>query len=246
MTTSLESLTAAREVPPAADRLKDLAAILFDLDGTLIDTVELIRVSFRYATEKVLGEAVPDEITMAHVGRPLRQQFTEMAPDHVEELLNTYRAFNRAHHDELAKSYPGTKETIEALAACGVRMGVVTSKGSPVAIHGLEHFGLADYFEIVVSADDVPIHKPDPYPLRFAAEKMGVALDRCVYLGDSPHDMQAAISGDAISVAALWGAFTRDQVLAPGPDYAIDSITELPALLNGGAVKYALRKEDLQ
>lgn len=230
-------------LPSAPERLRQLSAVLFDLDGTLIDTVELIRVSFRYATEKVLGEAISDEITMANVGQPLRQQFVDMAPDHVEELLDVYRAFNRAHHDELARAYPGTCETVKTLAERGVRMGVVTSKGSLMALHGISHFGLADFFEVVVTADDVAIHKPDPYPLRFAADKMGVPLEYCVYLGDSPHDMQAAISGSAISVAALWGAFSAKDVLAPGPEYALNAIEELPTFLNGSAELYGVKRE---
>lgn len=231
----------SEQLPPPHERLGSLAAVLFDLDGTLIDTVELIRVSFRHATEKVLGEAIPDEITMANVGQPLRQQFMDMAPDHVEKLLDVYRAFNRAHHDELARAYPGTVETVRKLANAGVRMGVVTSKGAPTAMHGLDHFGLTEFFEVVVTADDVPIHKPDPYPLRAAAKKMLVPLEYCVYVGDSPHDMQAAISGSAISVAALWGAFNAEVVLAPGPDYALDSIMQLPDLTNGQADRFALK-----
>jgi len=245
MTNTPESATTAtRELPQPSERLKELRAILFDLDGTLIDTVELIRVSFRYATEKVLGQAIPDEITMANVGQPLRQQFTDMAPDHVEELLDVYRAFNRAHHDELAHAYPDTLATVKGLAAAGVRMGVVTSKGGPTAMHGLELFGIAGYFEVIVTADDVPVHKPDPYPLRYAADEMGVPLEYCVYLGDSPHDMEAAISGNAISVAALWGAFSAADVLAPGPEYALDTIGQLPALLNGSAERFAVPRRE--
>jgi pyrophosphatase PpaX len=240
--TPLNPTPPSAPLPPASARLKSAAAVLFDLDGTLIDTVELIRISFRHATEKVLGEAIPDEITMANVGQPLRQQFMDMAPDHVEKLLDVYRAFNRAHHDELACAYPGTLETVQRLSEAGVRMGVVTSKGAPTAMHGLDHFGLSQYFEVVVTADDVPVHKPDPYPLRFAAKKMLVPLEYCIYVGDSPHDMTAAINGSAVSVAALWGAFPSDVVLAPGPDYALDEIVQLPDLMNGGADAFSVKR----
>jgi pyrophosphatase PpaX len=223
---------------PPAERLACVRAVLFDLDGTLIDTIELIRVSFRYATEKVLGEALPDELTMANVGQPLRTQFEDLAPEHADELVRVYREFNAVHHDELAKAYPGTVEVLQELAARGVRMGVVTSKGSAGAGKGLDLFGLRSFFEVVVSADDVPTHKPDPYPLRFAASAMGVPLGYCVYIGDSPHDMQAAVSGGAIAVAALWGAFSADDVLAPGPAFALNAIGELPSLLFGDPGNY--------
>jgi len=232
--------TPADREPPAtpAERLACLRAVLFDLDGTLIDTIDLIRVSFRYATQKVLGESLPDELTMANVGQPLRTQFEDLAPGRADELTRAYREFNQAHHDELAKSYPGTVEVLQAIADRGVPMGVVTSKGTEGARRGLDLFGLTGFFEVVVSADDVPKHKPDPFPLRFAASAMKVPLEYCVYIGDSPHDMQAAVSGGAIAAAALWGAFSADDVLKPGPPFALRDIGELPALLFGDAGSY--------
>ena len=121
-------------------------------------------------------------------------------------------------------------------------MGVVTSKGTTAATKGLEQFGLAPFFEVIVTADDVPLHKPDPYPLRFAAAAMGTPLEYCVYVGDSPADMQAAVSGGAIAVAALWGAFSEEDVLGPGPAYALRSIGELSALLDGGSERFAVRQ----
>jgi pyrophosphatase PpaX len=219
---------------PAAERLRRLQAILFDLDGTLIDTVELIRVSFRYATRTVLGYELPDSVTMANVGQPLAQQFKDMAPEHADELLRVYRAFNMQHHDELAKEYPGTLETLAELRDRGIPMGIVTSKGTDAAQRGVDHFGLRPFMRAIVTADDVKTHKPDPYPLRFAATLLGVELGYCMYVGDSPHDMQAAIAGGAIAAAALWGAFPRNEVVVPGTSYELGSITELPALLVSG------------
>ncbi len=231
-----------RTTPPAtpADRLRDVRAVLFDLDGTLIDTVELIRVSFRHATRTVLGEALPDAITMANVGQPLAQQFRDMAPAHADELLRVYREFNHEHHDELAKAYPGTQDTLLELRRRGVPMGIVTSKGTTAATMGIERFGLGGFMSVVVTADDVVRHKPDPLPLEFAAGLLGIGMRYCVYLGDSPHDMQAALSADAVPVAALWGAFVREDVLRPGPPFALTDIGELPALLDGDAERFAV------
>jgi pyrophosphatase PpaX len=230
----LPTTPATREpLPPPAERLSCVEAVLFDLDGTLIDTVELIRVSFRYATEKVLGHALPDELTMANVGQPLRTQFEDLAPGHADELVRVYREFNRAHHDELARSYPGTVEALTEIERHGLPMGVVTSKGSEGAQAGLALFGLERFFQVVVTADDVAVHKPDPYPLRAAAAALGIPLGYCVYIGDSPHDMQAAVSGGAIAVGALWGAFSARDVLAPGPAFALHGMGELPGLLFG-------------
>jgi len=229
-------------LPLLAERLRDIQAVLFDLDGTLIDTVELIRVSFRYATKAVLGYELSDEITMANVGQPLARQFHDMAPDHAAELLRVYREFNMAHHDDLAKAYPGTRETLGEVMRRGIPMGIVTSKGTAAASRGIELFGLGDLMSVVVTADDVPRHKPDPFPLQFAAGLLGVELGYSMYLGDSPHDMQAALSAHAVAVAALWGAFPRDDVLSPGPPFALSRIADLPALLDGDAERFAVER----
>lgn len=214
-----------------AQRLARLDAVLFDLDGTLIDTVDLILSSFRHATREVLGHPLPDEEMMAGVGMPLIEQMRGFSAEHADELLRVYRMHNAEAHDRMAREYPGTEEVLSELQGRGLPMGVVTSKGTPMALRGLRLFDLERFFGVVVTADDVDLHKPDPFPLRRAAQLLGVDIERCVYVGDSPHDMLSAISAGAVSIAALWGAFPAEQLLAPGPDLALGSLTELPALL---------------
>jgi pyrophosphatase PpaX len=231
-----------RDSRSAAQRVAETRAVLFDLDGTLIDTIELIRVSFRHATRTVLGHELPDEVTMRNVGQPLIEQFREMAPDHYEELLAVYREFNHAKHDELAKEYPGTRETLRELRERGLPIGIVTSKGDVAATMGIDRFGLREYADIIVTADDVETHKPDPYPLTHAATRLGVEMRYCMYVGDSPHDMQAAVAARAVAVAALWGAFTAREVLVPGTDFALNDITELPTLLDGDVERFAVKQ----
>jgi pyrophosphatase PpaX len=215
----------------ASQRLAAVRAVLFDLDGTLIDSVELILTSFHHATREVLGEQLPDEVVMAGVGIPLIKQMRDFSPEHADELLRVYRAHNAEVHDAMVREYPGTEAVLTELRRRGYPMGVVTSKGTPMTLRGLRLFDLERFFEVIVTADDVDLHKPDPYPVRHAAELLGVDVERCAYVGDSPHDMLSAMSAGAVSIAALWGAFSAEQVLAPGPDFALSSIEELPALL---------------
>lgn len=215
----------------AADRLAGIEAILFDLDGTLIDTVDLIRSSFRHATRVVLGESMPDDVMMAGVGMPLANQMRDFSPEHAEELLRVYRAHNAEAHDGMVREYPGTEEVLVELERRGMPMGVVTSKGTTMTLRGLRLFGLERFFRVVVTSDDVPLHKPDPYPVAHAAELLGVRVERCMYVGDSPHDMESALAAGALAAAALWGAFTPEQVLAPGPDLALADIHELLRVL---------------
>jgi pyrophosphatase PpaX len=224
-----------------ARRVSALEAVLFDLDGTLIDTVGLILASMRHATEAVLGEALPDEVLMRNVGVPLIVQMREFAADQAEELVAAYREHNARVHDEMVREYPGVIETLEALAERGLPLGVVTSKSRPVAMRGIELFGLTDYFGTIVTCDDVPLHKPDPYPLAHAAAALGVSSEVCAYVGDSPHDMTAAVAAGCVSVAALWGAFSAEEVLAPGPTHAASSMGEVAELLDGEEARFRVR-----
>lgn len=216
-----------------------MRAVLFDLDGTLIDTVALIRESMRYATREVLGVTLPDEVLMHNVGIPLLTQMREFSPEHAEELVTVYRAHNAEVHDELIAEYPGTEAVLGELAERGLPLGIVTSKSSPVALRGIRLFGLEHYFSAIVCADHVERHKPDPFPVLEGARLLGQDPRACMYVGDSPHDMRAAIDAGAVSVAALWGAFEAERVLEPRPEFAVQNITDLPRLLSGEAKTFA-------
>ena len=114
----------------------------------------------------------------------------------------------------------------------------MTSKSAAVAMRGLERFSLERFFEVIVTYDDVPVHKPDPHPLCFAAERLGLAADQCAYVGDSPHDMTAALAAGCVAVAATWGVASRERVLAPGPAYVVSSMAEVADLFSGGESHY--------
>jgi pyrophosphatase PpaX len=219
-------------------RVEAVETVLFDLDGTLIDTIDLIRESMRYATERVLGKGLPDDVLMRDVGVPLIVQMRAFDEDRAEELLLVYREHNARVHDAMVKEYPGVEATLEGLLSSGKRLGVVTSKSGVVAWRGLDLFGLGRFFETVVTCDDVPVHKPDPYPLLHAASRMNTSADRCAYVGDSPHDMTAAIGAEFISVAALWGGFSRERVLEPGPTHVAESMSDVSELFSGNEERF--------
>ncbi|TLM78524.1 MAG: HAD family hydrolase [Actinobacteria bacterium] len=216
-----------------------LQAVLFDLDGTLIDSVGLILASFRYATETVLGVEMSDEDLLRNVGMPLRPQMEILAPGRADELVAVYREHNNAHHDAMLKGYEGVPEVLDELRGRGLSLAVVTSKGTPLMMRGLDRFGLTGRFDVLVSMDDVTAHKPDPAPLLYAAERLGVAPSQCAYVGDSPHDVVAARAAGMLAVGALWGAFPPERVREAGPDLTADDIREVPALLADGAARAA-------
>jgi pyrophosphatase PpaX len=227
----------------ALERIIGIEAVLFDLDGTLVDTIPLILDSFRYATRTVLGEAVSDDILRLNVGIPLAIQMRHFTDDEAvaEELLCAYREHNRLHHDERARLFDGTAEALSTLARRGVPMGVVTSKAREFALRGIDLFDLGHFFSVVITMDDVERFKPDPFPILKAAADMGVDPTRTVYVGDSPHDVDAANSAGAISIAAPWGVATRERLLEARPHFVLESITDLPELLFGDAEPFAVQ-----
>ena len=227
--------TPPSEISPAlAHRLEGVRAVLFDLDGTLLDTIELILTSFRHATKEVLGSALPDEVLTRNIGIPLRVQMREFSddPGEADEMLRIYREHNGEIHDAMVAAFPGVRVMLDGVAGLGLPMGVVTSKSRPLALRGLEITGLAAYFDALVTSDDTEIHKPDPYPLNVAADALGVQLRYCVYVGDSPHDVRAAVDGGAVAVAATWGVADDPELLTEGPDIVLDSVAQILPLLS--------------
>jgi len=208
-------------------------AVLFDLDGTVVDTIPHILASFRHSTAEVFGAPLSDAELMHSVGIPLAHQMRQFTDDEetVQRLLAVYREFNHRTHDEMARLYPNTLDVLDALLAADIPMGIVTSKGRPMADRAMELFGLGRYFRVVITADDTPAHKPDPLPVRIGAEALGVLPSRAVYVGDSPMDVQAGNGAGAFTVAATWGVASRERLVAAGPDAIIDDIAELPATL---------------
>lgn len=230
-------------VPPApSDPLACVEVVLFDLDGTLIDTLDLIRESMRHTTATVLGEALPDDVLMHNVGVPLAVQMREFSQEHADELLAVYREHNDRVHDVLVKEYPGVEGALEGLCAAGLRLGVVTSKLHRVAQRGLDRFSLGRFFEVLVGSDDVAVHKPDPFPLLHAARAMGVEPTACAYVGDSPHDMAAARAAGMAAMGATWGVSSRERLIEAGAQYEVHSMAEAAAALSGHAAGFVVER----
>src|SRR5262245_32263281 len=208
--------------------MTDCRAILFDLDGTLIDTTELILYCFNYAWETVCGLTHPSETYIATMGIPLKDAMRRLleateglrleqigetrTAGIVESLVREYRSCNAANHDRLARSFPAMERVLATLHDRAYALGVVTSKSREFAQRGLRLCCLWDFVDVFVSMDDTARHKPHPEPLLFALEKLQVAPHHAVYVGDSCHDMQAGRAAGMRTVAALWGPVPRSEL----------------------------------
>lgn len=208
------------------------SAVLFDLDGTLIDTVPLILASVRHAFAGQRRRPTDAE-WIAGIGTPLRVQLEAWSdgPEHLEALVERYRRHQRTHHDRMTRAYPAAVETVRALHARGHPIAIVTGKLSGPAQRSLEYVGLAPFVSALVGADSCAHHKPHPEPVLTALDRLGAAPAEAVFVGDSPVDVAAGNAAGVVTVAALWGACTRDALAASRPAHLCARVDELPALV---------------
>src|SRR5260221_10085931 len=202
--------------------------VLFDLDGTVVDSGSIILASMRHATREVLGQEYADEELLQAVGGPgLEAQLAVFGPDDVEELVRVYRAHNEPLHDGL-EAFAGMEEVLVGLHAEGRGLGVVTAKRRSTVDLAFARVPLAHLFETIVGGDETERHKPDPEPLLLAAERMGADPAETAYVGDSPFDMLAAKAAGMHAIAVTWGRIHDPAKLEQGePDAIVDTPAEL-------------------
>ena len=224
---------------PSSDR-PGVSTLLLDLDGTLIDSSELILASYRHTMREHLGEAPPDSEWLEGMGKTLRVQLRRFASSDEEAhaMVETYREHNHRVHDRMVRSFAGVGETLRRLHGRGVPLGIVTSKSRRGVEMGMEACGLdPDWFGAVVTADDVECPKPHPEPVLLALREMGRDREErptpaaTTFVGDSIHDLRAGRAAGVKTAAALWGPYGRDE-LGPGrPDHWLEDVRELEGLV---------------
>lgn len=205
--------------------------VLFDLDGTLADTVPLIIASFQRTTAELLGRPASEADSRQWIGRSLRETFTALAPDRVDELTAHYLSWNLANHRAYVRPFEGVPELVDALAPAGRNFGVATSKRYESAVVTLDCAGLAGRIRLLATEEDTAAHKPSPEPLLHALAVVGVDPAEAVYVGDTVVDLQAAHAAGMASIAVTWGAATRDELAGENPSAIVETPGELRALL---------------
>ena len=206
--------------------------VLFDFDGTVIDSGAIIIASMRHATKTVLGRDIPDEeLGRAVGGSGLLEQMRLLDPNRVDELVACYREHNEPLHADLAEC-AGMTDVLTELKDEGRRLGVVTAKRQETVKLAFSYLPLERFFDVVVGSDDTMRHKPDPEPLQHALGLLGAAADDAAYVGDSPFDVRAAKAAGVHAIAVTWGGIhPRERLEAEAPDAVVDSPEELLAAL---------------
>ncbi len=204
--------------------------ILFDLDGTLIDTSDLIVRSFQHTFAQHYGQPLTPPEIYAFFGKPLRAAMEHYGPDQVEALITTYREFNLAHHDQLTTGFAGVSEAIQKLHNAGLLLAIVTSKTKTTAIRGLRLFDMDKYFPIVIGHEECRRHKPDPEPVQLALTQSKLDPAECLMVGDSPFDLASARAAGVKTAAVRWTRLDWQELLAEQPDYVLNTMEDLFAI----------------
>ena len=206
-------------------------AVLFDLDGTLADSVPFILESFRHTMRTHRGKELPDSEWLRTIGIPLRDQLRLLADSDGEMLamLETYKSFQRASLDGMINAFPGARDVGEALVRAGTRLAIVTSKTREMTTRTLDSCGLSDLFDQCVCADDVERGKPDPEPVMLALEQLGLErrTQEVLFVGDSPFDIASGLGAGVRTAAALWGAFGLEELEAADPHHLVTRLEEV-------------------
>ena len=215
-----------------------IRTVLFDLDGTLIDSVRLILDSYHHTLATHGLPPRSDEEWLAGVGTPLTAQFAAWRDDPrtLEALIATYREYNLKHHDRMVTVYPGVVQVVRALKDGGIATGLVTSKNRAGALRGLTLVQLETLMDVMVCADEVENPKPHAEPVEKAVRLLSAEPSTTVYVGDSIHDMQSGRAAGVRTAAVLWGPFGRSHLEGAQPDYWLERPEELLTLVRESAL----------
>jgi pyrophosphatase PpaX len=208
-------------------------ALLFDLDGTVVDSIELIVQAAEYAYDGRVGPRPTRAEWMALIGTPLAPMLRRWAVDEVDVtfLWDRYRAFQVEHHDRLVSAYPGAVELVRRLHARGHPLAIVSSKLEAGIRRSVDFIGVTECFSTVVGIDHTKAHKPEPEPVLLALERLGAEPGNAWFIGDSPYDVLAGRAAGVRTIGVLTGPYDRAALSAANPTHIVTALTDIEALV---------------
>ncbi|WP_461610958.1 pyrophosphatase PpaX [Cytobacillus kochii] len=205
--------------------------ILFDLDGTLIDTNELIISSFLHTLNHYYPDSYQRQDVLPFMGPTLVETFTSIDRDRADEMVHMYRTFNKENHDVLVKEFSGVYETVRTLKESGYKLGIVTTKMLDVVEKGLRLTKLDEFFEVIVALDHVEKPKPDAEPVLKALSLLDSEPQEAIMIGDNHHDIIGGRNAGTVTAGVAWSSKGRNHLLQFDPDYMLETMPDLLTIL---------------
>ncbi|WGG45177.1 pyrophosphatase PpaX [Rossellomorea sp. DA94] len=208
-----------------------ITTILFDLDGTLINTNDLIISSFMHTLNHYYPGQYGEEDVHPFMGPPLEESFGGLDPDKMEEMCAHYRAYNHEHHDSLVTEFEGVYETVKTLYDNGYKLAIVSTKVRDVVLKGLDLMNLHPFFEVIITLDEVENAKPHPEPIEKALVALGSSPGEAIMIGDNHHDILAGKNAGVLSAGVAWSAKGREHLAHYEPDFMLENMRDLLAIV---------------
>ncbi|RLQ96699.1 pyrophosphatase PpaX [Falsibacillus albus] len=204
-----------------------ITTLLFDLDGTLIDTNELIISSFLHTLNHYYPGQYERKDVLPFMGPTLQETFEKINPEKLEEMVKHYRDYNLTHHDDLVTEFTGVFETVKQLKESGYKLAIVSTKVRTTVIKGLKLTKLDQFFDVIVSLDEVKAPKPDPEPLLLALSQLNSTPEEAIMVGDNHHDILGGKNAGTYTAGVAWTAKGREHLEQYEPDFMLDEMTDL-------------------
>lgn len=204
-----------------------ISTVLFDFDGTLVDSNQLITSSHLYVLEKHFPNQYDEKSVLKFNGPPLRDVYEQIDAENAELLIAEYRKYNIQHHDELVSLFPDVKKSLGKLRENGIQVAIVSTKVRKTLDKGIELFNLAPYFDAIFSGDDYANQKPDPEPILKAMHHLNAKPETTVMVGDNWQDIEAAHRAGVKGIFVEWSEKTIDEIAPFKPDKIVESMSDL-------------------
>lgn len=209
-----------------------IKAVLFDLDGTLINTNKLVINSFKHTFNVHLQKEVPEEEIIKTFGEPLSDTLKRYDPNNFQELIKTFQEYNSKMHDSLAEEFDGIQDGLYSLKNKGLLLGVVTSKRRVMAERGLKLFNMYDCMDVIVTPEDTKIHKPNPEPIYKACKLLNIVPQEVIMVGDSNNDILCGKNAGAVTCLVSYTALPIKYVLEYKPDFVIKNLIDIVEIID--------------
>lgn len=205
--------------------------IIFDIDGTLTATNELIFATFNHVTNKHLGKEFSQKEIIALFGPTEQVIIKQLISNNFDEAMDDFYKYYRDNHNRLAKAFVGMVDLVKELKKQGILLSVYTGKGKLSSEITLEEIGIINDFEMIVTGDDIEGNKPSPEGVDVFVNKFNLNRNRVLMIGDAPPDVKAAKATGIKIASVLWDSYAKEEVLKMESDFYFETVEELSSFL---------------